>query len=210
MVRRKLFVRRYSFVQPLFKGFIFFTDCHLVFHCAFIEDRVVRIYRRPWNTHVYEWVPHGSGLTDPANLRCNFCTPVPQSPGYGSCSCIPDRNFCKFSTPRRNTRNFWMFCKPFIPVPGTAGSSVTLSYPYSDLFFEFGTTRATIPGVRVQHVLRPPGASVSSVCLCHNTRNFREFCTISIPVPESSGSSVKPPYPYPESTKPTEHSLESK
>ena len=69
--------------------------------------------------------------------------------------------------------------------------------------------RATITGVRVQHFLYPPGASVSSVRPCHNTRNFCEFCNTSIPVPETAGSSVRLPYPYPESTNPTEHNLGS-
>ena len=43
---------------------------------------------------------------------------------------------------------------------------------------------------------------------CHNTRNCCELCNTSIPVPETSASSVKLPYPYPESTNPTEHNLE--
>ena len=63
---------------------------------------------------------------------------------------------------------------------------------------------ATMPGVGVQHVLYPPGFSVSYACLCHNTRNFWKFCNTSILVPESSGSSVRPPYPCPESTNPTD------
>ena len=50
-----------------------------------------------------------------------------------------------------------------------------------------------------------PGTSVSSVRPCHNTRNFCEFRNTSIPVPETSGSCARLPYPYPESTNPTEH-----
>ena len=88
-----------------------------------------------------------------------------------------------------NTWNFWKLCKASIPVPGTSGSSVR--------------PEPHIPGVRVHHVLYLPGTSVSSVCLCHNTRIFRKFCTTSIPVPETSGISVRPPYRYPESTNPT-------
>ena len=53
------------------------------------------------------------------------------------------------------TRNFWMFC----------------------------TSLATIPGVRVRHVLYPLGTSVNSVRLCHNTRNFWKFCKTIVPVP---------------------------
>ena len=48
---------------------------------------------------------------------------------------------------------------------------------------------------------------MSSVRPCHNTRNFCEFCNTSVPVPETSGSSVRLPYPYPQSTNPTEHNL---
>ena len=46
---------------------------------------------------------------------------------------------------------------------------------------------------------------LSSVRPCHNTRNFCELCNTSIPVPETSGSSTRLPYPCPESTNPTEH-----
>ena len=35
-----------------------------------------------------------------------------------------------------------------------------------------------------------------------------EFCNSFIPVPETSGSSVGPLYPEPESTNPAEHNLE--
>ena len=106
-------------------------------------------------------------------------------------------------------------------IRGTSGSSVRLSYPYPELlelledcrtrtrnFCEFCTTRATIPGVRVQLLMYPPGTPVSSVSPLHNTRNFCEFCNTSIPVPETSGSSVRLPYPYPEFPSPTEHNLE--
>ena len=85
------------------------------------------------------------------------------------------------------------FCITFIPVPGTS--------------CEFCTARAIIPGVRLHHILYPPGASVSSVRPCHNTRNFFEFLNTSIPVPETSDCSVRLTYPYPESTNPTEHNL---
>ena len=46
--------------------------------------------------------------------------------------------------------------------------------------------------------LYPPGPSGSSVRSCHNTRKFLMFCKTFIPVPGSSGSSGRPPYPYPE------------
>ena len=52
-----------------------------------------------------------------------------------------------------------------------------------------------------------PGTSVSSVRPRHNTRNLCEFCNTSVPVPETSGSTVRLPYPYPECTNPTEHNL---
>ena len=105
-------------------------------------------------------------------------------------------------------------------IPGSSGSFVRLSYPYPELlevlydihtrtwnFWKFYTSFATIPGVRVQLVLYPTGTSRSFVCLCHNARSLWKFCNTSIPVPENSGSSVRPPYPYPESTNPTEHDL---
>ena len=46
---------------------------------------------------------------------------------------------------------------------------------------------------------------MSSVRPCHNTQNFCKFCNTFIPVPETSGSSVRLPYPDPEVTNPTEH-----
>ena len=52
-----------------------------------------------------------------------------------------------------------------------------------------------------------PGTSVCAVRPCHNTRNFWKLCNMFIPVPETSGSYVRLPYPYPESTQPTEHNL---
>ena len=52
-----------------------------------------------------------------------------------------------------------------------------------------------------------PGTSVSSVRPCHNSRNFYEVCNTCIPVPEPSGSYLRLPYPYPETTNPTQHSL---
>ena len=48
---------------------------------------------------------------------------------------------------------------------------------------------------------------MSSVRPCHNARKVCEFCNTSMPVPETCGSSVRLPYPYPESTSPTEHNL---
>ena len=108
--------------------------------------------------------------------------------------------------PCHNIRTFCNFCKTFIPVPGTSGTSVRLSYPYPK-FCEFCMTRATIRGVRVQHVSYPPRTSVSYVRPLYNTRNFCDFCNTSIPVPKTSGSSVRLSHPHPESTNPTEHNL---
>ena len=39
------------------------------------------------------------------------------------------------------------------------------------------------------------------------TRNFWKFCNTFIPVPETFGSSGRLPYPYPESTNPTERNI---
>ena len=126
------------------------------------------------------------------------------------------------------TKNFCNFCRILISVLGTSGSSVRRCrkdpgygvqhvYTRPELlevlydfrtrtrnFCEFCKTRATIPGVREHHGLYPPGTSVSYVCLCNNTRNLWKLCNTSIPVPETCGSYVRPPYPCPESTNPTE------
>ena len=77
------------------------------------------------------------------------------------------------------TRNFCELCRTFIPVPRTSVSSV-----------------------------RPvPQYPVTGTACFVPARNFSEFCITSIPVPETSGSSVRLPYPYPESTNPTERNL---
>ena len=78
--------------------------------------------------------------------------------------------FCRVRTNRTRgiypgynpTKNFCKFCRPFVPVPGTSGDSVRHSYLYTELL-EVLYARATIPRVRVQHVLYPLGTSVSSV-----------------------------------------------
>ena len=103
-------------------------------------------------------------------------------------------------------RNFWKFCTPVPQYPELL-QVLQDFHTRTWNFWMFCASLAIIPGVRVQHVLYPTGASGSSVCLCHNTRNFWKFCNTSIPVPETSGSSVRPPYSYPESTNPTEHDL---
>ena len=90
------------------------------------------------------------------------------------------------------TRTFCELYRTFIPVPGTSVRSVRPRH----------STRGTGTAF-----LFLPGTSVSSVRPCHNTRNFCEFCNTSIPVPETSASSVRLPYPYSESTNPTEHNL---
>ena len=110
-------------------------------------------------------------------------------------------SWIKSSTSNRTTCAFTRV----LPVPGSFGSSVRLSYPYPNC--KFCKTIIPLPGVRVQHLLYPPGTSVSSVRPCHNTRSFWKFCNTFILVPETSGSYVSLPYPYPESTNPTEHNL---
>ena len=130
---------------------------------------------------------------------------MPQYRGYGT-AFIPARNFCKFCTPvpqyperlevledfHTRTRNFCELCRTFIPVPGTSVSS--------------GRPVQQYPGYGYI-VFYPPRTSVSSVRPSHNTRNFCELCNTSIPVPETSGSSVRLPYPDPDSTNPAEHNL---
>ena len=87
------------------------------------------------------------------------------------------------------TENFCKFCRTFIPVPGTSVSSVAVSYVHANATNTRGAGTA---------FLYLPGTSVSSVRPCHNTRNFCEFCNTSIPVPGTSVSCVRSPYPYPE------------
>ena len=101
-----------------------------------------------------------------------------------------------------------------ITLQRTSLSSVGHSYAYPELlevlydihtctrnFWKFCTPVATIHGVRVQHVLYPLGTFLSSLRLCHNTRNVwkfcKTFCTTFIPVPGTSGSSVRPWPQYP-------------
>ena len=105
-------------------------------------------------------------------------------------------------------KNFCEICRTFIPVPGTSVSSARHSYPYPELLSALyaGATNTRGTGTAFLYL---PGTCVSSVRPCHNTRNLCEFSNTSIPVPETSGSSVRLPYPYPESTNPTEHNLES-
>ena len=106
--------------------------------------------------------------------------------------------------PYYNTPNFRKFCKNFIPILELLLVLYDIHTRTRNLC-EFCTPRATIPGVRVQHLLYPPGPSVSYVRPCHNTRNFWKFCNTFVPVPETSGSCVRLPYLYPESTNSTEH-----
>ena len=97
------------------------------------------------------------------------------------------------------TKNFCKFCRTFMLVPRTTGSSVRHSHSYPELLeLLYCTPVATVPGVRVQHVLYPLGtSSVSSVRLRHNTRSFWKFCKTFVPEPRTSGSSVRSPYPHP-------------
>ena len=119
--------------------------------------------------------------------------------------CLP-RTYVSSVCPRYNTRNLCEFCDTFIPLPGTYVSSVRRSYLYLALMCVLYAC-ATMPGVRGQPLYTVLGTSVSSVRLCHNTWKICELCDTFIPVPETSVSSVRLPYPYPASTNPTEHNL---
>ena len=82
------------------------------------------------------------------------------------------RNFCRFCRtftpvlgtsvrsvrPSQNTRNFWKFYKAFIPVPEHQLVLLDI-HTRTRNFSEFCTPRATIPGVRVQHLVYPAGTS---------------------------------------------------
>ena len=69
----------------------------------------------------------------------------------------------------------------FIPIPETSVCS---------------ESAREIPGVLVQPSYTNPGTSVSSVRLCHNTRNFWKFRKTFIPVPGTCGYSVRLSYLY--------------
>ena len=75
------------------------------------------------------------------------------SVGYAQTGYYPTKNFCEF-------------CRTFILVPGTSGSSVRQCHKYPGYGYIIFTTY------------------VSSVRPCHNTLNFCEFCNTSIPYPE--------------------------
>ena len=78
------------------------------------------------------------------------------------------------------TKNFCKFCRTFIPVPGTSGSSVRQSYPYPEilevLYASATNTRGT--GIYIIFI-----TYVSSVRPCDNTQNFSDFCNTSVPYP---------------------------
>ena len=128
------------------------------------------------------------------------------------------------------TQNFGNLCTPVAPIPRVRVKHFYTSPELRELctpvpqkleplrvlhdvhthnwnFCKFCTPRATIPGVRVQHFSYRRGTSVSSAGSWHNPRNFCEICDTSIHVPETPGSSVRLPYPCPESINPTEYNL---
>ena len=79
------------------------------------------------------------------------------------------------------TKNFRLFCTAFIPpVPGTSTSSVRQCHEYPGYGYIISSTY------------------VSSVRPSHNTRNFCEFCNISLPCAEFLSSSVTSSHDKPE------------
>ena len=144
----------------------------------------LQIELRPGGVCIYP------GITRTRDFR-KFCRTFIPVPGTSVSSVRP----C------HNTRHFWKFCKTFIPVPELRLVLYDI-HTRTRNFCEFCTPRATIPGERVQHISYPSGPSASSIRPCHNTRKFWKFCNTFIPVPDTSGSSVRLPYPYPESPKP--------
>ena len=140
----------------------------------------------------------------PTKNHCNFCGTLIHAPGTSGssvrrCHKDPAYGYSMFT----HIRNFSKFCSPVPQYPEVLKVLQDV-HTRARNFCEFCKTRATTPGVRVQHFLYPLGTSVSSVCPCHNTRNFWKFCNTSIPVPETSGSSVRSPHAYRESANPTE------
>ena len=118
------------------------------------------------------------GITSTRNF-CKFCRAVIPVPGSPVSSVRP----C------HNTRNFWKFCETFKPVPELLLILLDI-HTRTRNFCEFCAPRATIPGVRVQHLLYSSGTSMSSVRPCLKSRNFCKFCNIFIPVPETSWNSI--------------------
>ena len=137
------------------------------------------------------------GVTRTWNI-CEFCTPFIPVPGTSVRSVRPCHNTRGTGTaflylPRNCVSSVIPFFKP---VPRPSVSSLRHSYPYQEFRLDL-YARATKTEVRVEFSLYRPGTSVSSVRPCHNTGNFCEFCNTSIPVPDTSGSSVRLPYPSP-------------
>ena len=138
---------------------------------------------------------------------CNFCKkpiPVPGTSASSARRCHKDPGYGS---------SIYMYACPWLlevlyasaTLSRSSGSFVKSSYPYPNLLCGFCKTHATIPGVRVHHASYPPGTSVSYVCLCRNARNVWKSATLGFPIAETSWSSVTPPYPYPETTNPTEN-----
>ena len=105
-----------------------------------------------------------------------LCAGVTKTRGTGTaCLYLPGTSGSSVR-PCHITRKFWQFCKTFIPVPGSYGSSVRLSYLYQELLW----------------VLLDP---------CHN--RYSMFCTrvellwVLYACATIPGSSVTLPYPYP-------------
>ena len=70
--------------------------------------------------------------------------------------------------------------------------------------------RGTIPGVRIRPCKKFAGAAAGAgtgTAFVYLPGDFCEFCKTSIPVPGTSGSSVRFSYPCSEYTNPTENSL---
>ena len=92
-----------------------------------------------------------------------------------------ERNHTRGTT---RTRNFCKFCKTFVPVPETSLSSVR---PWHN-------ARGT--GMPFYEI--PGGGGGYGYCttFVYLPGTFCEFCKTSIPVPGTSVSSVRLPYPY--------------
>ena len=144
-----------------------------------------------------------------------LCTPCHNTRGTGTAFFVPARNFSEFINTSYQKLPFGSGDYPdkllFHQALNEVSNSLDRELPRWLVSFQssrISLVELSIINTSYQKVPLALGTtSVSSARPRHNTRNVCEFCDTSIPIPETSGSSGRIPYPYPESTNPTEHNL---
>jgi len=124
---------------------------------------------------------------------CNFCRKFVPVPGYGVCLSYPYPGRSTTSIQHTLPERFCEFCTTFIPLPDSSVNSVTTSYRYRGMEYAFHTRTRRSSATSVQHHTLP--------------KTFCEFYTTSIPLPDSSVTSVTNLIPYRKYPYPTEHNL---